>query len=202
MRESARIALTPSRAAPPPPSRTGSHAARRERLEIGRLVHTLMQELPDISPERRRLAAERFLERNAGAFDAGRREPLIQRVLEILMHPELAPLFAAGSRAEVAIAGAFPRPGRPELIVSGRIDRLAVMEDAVLLADFKTGWDPGGAPAAYVEQLALYRAALAQLQPNREIRAMLIWIETGRIATIASEALDEALSQAVDRAQP
>jgi ATP-dependent helicase/nuclease subunit A len=109
-------------------------------------------------------------------------------------------LFAPGSRAEVAVAGALARPGRPDLAFSGRIDRLAVTQNAVLIADFKTGWDPGDAPENYLAQLALYRAALAPLHANREIRAMLIWVETGRVATIAPQALDEALLRAVDEA--
>ena len=97
----------------------------------------------------------------AARLDPRQRKQLAAQILYILALPNLAPLFAPGSRAEVAIAGALARSGRPDLVFSGRIDRLSVTEGAVLVADFKTGEDPGEAPEAYVAQLALYRAMLA-----------------------------------------
>ena len=111
------------------------------------------------------------------------------------MLPELAPLFAAGSRAEVSIAGALPRPGRPDLVFAGRVDRLAVTPEAVYLLDFKTGDDPAvAAKAGYVEQLALYGAALSPLYPDREIKPYLVWIEAGRLTRISRASLDRALA--------
>jgi ATP-dependent helicase/nuclease subunit A len=200
-REFAPVPLAPSHAAPAPRG-TGSSRARRKRLEIGLIAHALLQDLPEASPSRRREAAERFLERNGGSLDLSQRAHLAHSILNILASPELGLLFAPGSRAEVAVAGALSRPGRPDLVFSGRIDRLAVTEDEVLVADFKTGPDPGEAPEAYVGQLALYCAMLAPLHPGRAIRAMLIWIETGRIDLIASQALDAAFIRAVDGTQP
>ena len=51
--------------------------------------------------------------------------------------------------------------------------------DAVLIADYKTNRPaprrPEDAPAAYVAQLALYRAVLAKLYPGRAVRAALVW---------------------------
>jgi ATP-dependent helicase/nuclease subunit A len=123
-----------------------------------------------------------------------RRSRLVQRALEVLALPELAPVFAAGSQAEVSIAGALPRLGRPDLIFAGRVDRLAVTAEAVYLVDFKTGEDPASAPRAdYIEQLALYRAALAPLYPDRAVNAYLVWIEAGRLTRLSSAALDRAL---------
>ena len=85
--------------------------------------------------------------------------------------PRFAPVFAAGSRAEVSIVGRLPRPGQPPALVSGQIDRLVVTAAEVLIVDFKTNLAPPAtaaeAPAAYVRQLALYRAVLRQLYPTR-----------------------------------
>ena len=190
-RESPRTQLSPSGSGGT--SRAGPE--RRERLEAGRLAHALMQDLPDVPPERRREIAERFLEANGGAIGPVRRSRLVQRALEVLALPELAPLFADGSRAEVSIAGALPRSGRPDLVFAGRVDRLAVTADVVYLADFKTGDDPASAPrAAYIEQLALYRAALAPLYPYCEIKAYLVWLEAGRFTRVSPAALDRALA--------
>src|SRR5208282_4851336 len=115
--------------------------------------------------------------------------------LAVLALPVLAPLFAVGSRAEVAIAGAAPCEGGLALPFVGRIDRLAVAADAVYLADYKTGARPPGAnPPAYVAQLALYRAALAALYPDKPIRAFLIWLTGAEAIEIAAAELDASLA--------
>ena len=189
-REAATAALSPSRAAAP----ARSDAAGRLRRQAGVLAHALLQRLAEIAPERRRQAAERVLAAQGAGLDAAARIRLVDRALATLEQAELAPLLAAGSRAEVAIAGALPRPGRAALPVSGRIDRLAVAADAVYLADYKSGVRPQGAnPPAYVAQLALYRAALAPLYPDRPIRAFLVWLAGAEAVEIPAGELDSAL---------
>ncbi len=173
--------------------------ASRARRQAGRpLAHVLLQHLPEIPAERRRQAADRFLALRGGALTPEERMGLAERALATLARPELAPLFAAGSRAEVAVAGALPRHGRPALPFAGRIDRIAVGADAVYVADFKSG-APFGAtsPPAYVAQLALYRAALAPLYPDRPVRAFLVWLGAAEVVEIPPAELDEALSNLV-----
>ena len=187
------------------PSRGGAARApgpeRRERLEAGRLAHALMQNLPEIAPERRSETAERFLRANGAAMGTARRNQLVQRALGVLALPELAPLFADGSRAEVSIAGALSRPGRPDLVIHGRVDRLTVTSEAIYLADFKTGEDPAAANRAnYIEQLALYAAALAPLYPDRVVKTYLVWIEAGRLTRLSPTTLDRALANLRDYA--
>jgi ATP-dependent helicase/nuclease subunit A len=163
-------------------------------MEAGRFAHALLQDLPGVSPELRPAAAEQFLARNAGALSPAQREAIAERVLAALALPELAALFGPGSLAEVAIAGALPRPSLPDLAFSGRIDRLAVLEDSIIVADFKTGENTASTTkAGYIAQLALYRAALAPLYPDKSVRALLVWLDLGRIEEIPASTLDEAL---------
>jgi len=190
--EASPATLSPSRAAAP--SRRADDADRSRR-QTGVLAHALLQRLPDVAPERRRAAAENFLSAQGGAIAEAERAQLVDSALAVLALPALAPLFAAGSRAEVAIAGAAPRESAPALPFVGRIDRLAVAADAVYLADYKTGAKPRGAnPPAYVAQLALYRAALAALYPAKPIRAFLIWLSGAEAVEIAAAELDASLA--------
>ena len=119
-------------------------------------------------------------------------------MLALIADARFAPVFAAGSRAEVSIVGRLERPGRPPALVSGQIDRLVVTPDEVLIVDFKTNHAPPAAPAeapaAYVRQLALYRAVLAKLYPQRPVRAALLWTETPELMEISAPALDAALA--------
>jgi ATP-dependent helicase/nuclease subunit A len=167
-------------------------------LQRGTLVHRLLQSLPDIAMERRREAALGFMARNAAGWTEADRTALADKVLALITEPRFAPVFAAGSRAEVAIAGRLERPGRAPALVSGQIDRLVVRPDEVLIVDFKTNQaapkSADEAPAAYVRQLALYRAVLARLYPQKPVRAALLWTETLEYMEISAPALDAALA--------
>jgi ATP-dependent helicase/nuclease subunit A len=167
-------------------------------LQRGTLVHRLLQSLPDIPVERRRDAALNFLARNAADWTEPDRAALAGRILTLIDDPRFAAVFAAGSRAEVAIVGRLKRPERRPALISGQIDRLAVTPSEVLIVDFKTNHappnEPANAPASYVRQLALYRAVLGKLYPERAIRAALLWTETPELMEISVSALDTELA--------
>jgi ATP-dependent helicase/nuclease subunit A len=112
-------------------------------------------------------------------------------VLRLLADPELAAFFGPDSRAEVSISGSLKREGAAPLVVSGRIDRLAVHANHVDVVDFKQG---AGARKAYVEQLALYRAALSPIY-QRPVKAWIVWLESGAKEEISPSELDAALSE-------
>ena len=78
--------------------------------------------------------------------------------------------------------------------VSGQVDRLAVTDNAVLIADFKTGQNWPSRFAAYVRQLALYRAVLRRLYPDKTVRAAIVWTEAPDLMELSTEVLDEALA--------
>jgi ATP-dependent helicase/nuclease subunit A len=180
-----------------------SLALRARALLRGTLVHRLLQSLPDIATVRRRDAALGYLARNAGDWTAGHREALAAGVLALIEDPRFAAVFATGSRAEVAIAGRLDRPGRPPALVSGQIDRLVVTPTEVLIVDYKTNHAPpqlvAEAPAAYVRQLAFYRAVLQKLYPLLPVRAALLWTETPDLMEISAPALDAELASLSSR---
>ena len=127
-------------------------------------------------------------------------------MLDLIADARFAEVFAPGSRAEVSIVGRLPRPGQPPALVSGQIDRLVVTPAEVLIVDFKTNHAPPDGkpprrPAAYVRQLALYRAVLGKLYPDRPVRAALLWTETTELMEISAPALDAALASYYARAR-
>jgi ATP-dependent helicase/nuclease subunit A len=187
--------------------RAGESATQRARaLQRGLLVHRLLQSLPDVAVERRHDAAALYLARNAEDWSEDERAALAGRVLALLEDARFAAVFAAGSRAEVSIAGRLERPGRPPALVAGQIDRLVVTPDEILIVDFKTNHAPpqrvAKAPPSYLRQLALYRAVLAKLYPQRRVRAALLWTETPEWMEIPPPALDAHLASALDRGRP
>jgi ATP-dependent helicase/nuclease subunit A len=189
-------------------ARTGESIQERARaLQRGSLVHRLLQSLPEIVPERRSSAAKAYLARNAAGWTEADRDALASGVLALIGDSRFAPVFGPGSRAEVSIAGRLDRPRRPPAPVSGQIDRLVVTPGEVLIVDFKTNHAPPNAeaeaPSGYVRQLALYRAVLRKIYPQRPVRAALLWTETAELMEISTPALDAALAtiiQGDDRA--
>ncbi|HVQ70147.1 MAG TPA: double-strand break repair helicase AddA [Bradyrhizobium sp.] len=182
--------------------RTAESLTQRARaLQRGTLVHRLLQSLPDIAAPRRGEAALAYLARNADGWSEEERQALAESTLALIADTRFAPVFAPGSRAEVSIVGRLERPaGRPAL-VSGQIDRLVVTESEILIVDFKTNHAPPGrleeAPRGYVRQLALYRAVLGKLYPQRPVRAALLWTETAELMEISAPALEAELASII-----
>jgi ATP-dependent helicase/nuclease subunit A len=163
----------------------------------GTLAHRLLQSLPDIPAGRREKVAGEFLSRRGDGMSAKQRAALLQEVLLLIESTDFAALFAPGSRAEISIAGKVAAADGRTVLVSGQIDRLAITQDAVLIADFKTNRDPPRrikeVPSDYVRQLSLYRAVLMKLYPDRPVRAALIWTEVPDLMELSAKDLDEAL---------
>jgi ATP-dependent helicase/nuclease subunit A len=80
--------------------------------------------------------------------------------------------------------------------VAGRVDRIAIAGERVLIVDYKTNRPSPVAladvPRDYVAQLAVYRRALSGLHPGRAVAAALLWTDGPRLMEIPGAALDAA----------
>jgi len=189
--ETAAPALNPSRAG-------GVGGGDRERALEGRLAHALLEMLPNLTPQRRPGAAAAYLDAWGDALAESARAALASKVLAAIDAPELGHIFSPNSHSEVALAGLLPRPGRPDLPYSGRLDRLVATDQGVLIVDFKLGEKPERPAAAHVAQLALYRAALQPLYRGAKIRAALVYLDGPTLTEISGEELDAALNAVVE----
>jgi ATP-dependent helicase/nuclease subunit A len=173
--------------------RDPSFAIRR-----GTVIHALLQTLPNLPAKQRVQAADRYLSRAAFDWQPGEIESALQSVLRAMGDPHFAPVFAAGSLAEVAIMGTLHLRGK-EHAVSGVIDRLAVDENRVLIVDYKTNrpapLELANVPDAYVAQLALYRQLLEPLYPGKTVEAALLFTEGPYLIDIPADAMRNALAQ-------
>ncbi|HEV7384993.1 MAG TPA: 3'-5' exonuclease, partial [Phenylobacterium sp.] len=166
------------------------------RFRRGDLIHRLLQILPDLAPGEWTAGAQALLARERDLSDAQRAE-MTAAALSVLQDPRFAEVFGAGSRAEVAIAGsAAALPSG--LKISGRIDRLVVLPNRVLVADFKTNRPSPGriedADPAYLRQMAIYAAVLADVFPGRAIEAALVWTDGPKLMPIPENLLAQSLA--------
>ncbi len=174
----------------------GAGALPRAALERGRLMHVLLQYLPDVAAEARQRAAQAFLDARASELDADARDALITEALAVLKSPALADLFGTRARAEVAIAGRILCPDAQTREVIGQVDRIVETEHEVLVADYKTGapCEAAATPKIYLTQMALYRAVLAPLWPGKRLRMLLIWTAGPQVVELGDAQMDQALA--------
>lgn len=182
--------------------RPGDGPFLAEAAAAGRLAHLLLQLLPDVPSERRAVTAAALVTARGGALAPERQDRIVTQALALLDEPGLASLFAEGALAEVPVAGAIRMPDGTARAVSGRIDRLAVTADSVVIADFKTTARPperaDAIAAGTLAQLAAYAALMREIYPDREIRALVVYTANLAHFELAAAQLDAALLALAD----
>ncbi len=167
------------------------------RFRRGDLIHRLLQLLPDLPAESWNDGARALLARERDLAAAQQAE-MAAAALAVLRDPRFAEVFGPGSRAEVAIAGsAATLPAG--LKISGRIDRLVVLADRVRVVDFKTNRPSPDriedADPAYLRQMALYAAVLAEVFPGRVIDAAIVWTDGPKLMPLPKNLLARTLAE-------
>lgn len=167
------------------------------RFRRGDLIHRLLQILPDLPPPEREAAADRILSRERD-LRADQRAEMTSAALGVLDDARFAEVFGPGSRAEVSVAGtAAGLP--PGLAISGRIDRLVVLADRVLVADFKTNRPSPDriedADRAYLRQMAIYAAVLEDIFPRRRIEPALVWTDGPKLMAVPENLWRQTLAE-------
>jgi ATP-dependent helicase/nuclease subunit A len=165
------------------------------RYARGRLVHALLQHLPEVKPESQEKAARAFVAARGAELSQDLKEEIVTECLAIVRDDRFAPLFQPGSLAEVPVVARLG-PGEGAMELEGQIDRVALLDDSLLILDYKTNRPPPETPEevapAYIAQLAAYRLALARLFPGRMLRAALLWTDGPKLMEIPPALLDAA----------
>ncbi len=172
---------------------------REARLKRGRLIHALLQYLPDVPEADREAAGRNFLTRDASLEEADRAE-MLSAALGVLLDPAMAGVFVPGGRAEAAIIGSSKEHLTDGVVINGRVDRLVVSDKEVLIVDFKTDQPapdtPEGVGDSYMLQMAAYWAVLKEAWPQRTVRAALCWTDGPKLMPLPEEMLLASLKRA------
>ena len=172
--------------------------AEQSRFLRGNLVHALLQYLPEMPHTSWGRVAREYAETRGGELDEATRGEVVDETLAILNDPELAALFGPDSLAEVPIVARIERDASdtPPFGITGQVDRLAIVGNAVLIVDYKTNRPPPPRPddvaSVYLRQLAAYRVVIGGLFPQRQVRAALLWTDGPRLMEIPHALLDRA----------
>ncbi len=155
----------------------------------GEQTHILLEHLAGMPVGDRAAAAQTLLDSPL--------EGVVDTALKTLLSPDLAHVFASDALREVPVFANLPGLGP----ISGRIDVLLVGK-SITAIDFKSNPQvparPEDTPEAFLRQLAAYRAALAQIWPERTIKTAILWSATQSLMQITPALTDAALKRAAD----
>ena len=159
----------------------------------GRIIHSLLQTLPDLPQDARTKALSVYLAAPTHGLSVANQADICSEVLSVLNHPKCQHLFGKDSRAEVSLVGDVGTT-KP-CIISGQIDRILVTPDMVTVVDFKANQSPPNketdvAPV-YLRQMAAYRASLRSIYPDRKITTILLWTFGPKIMPLSDKILDD-----------
>ena len=170
-------------AEPPLPTAAMADAARR-----GRLIHRLLERLPEVADEEREPLARTWLERTATDLDETAREELLRSVMTVIAEPGFTDLFGPQALAEVPLAATVGKQ-----VIAGVADRLLVTADEVTVVDLKTARRPPASlaevPETTVRQMAAYAAVLERIYPGRRVRAAVLYTQTPRLIVLPDAVL-------------
>ncbi len=173
------------------------------RYRRGVLIHKLFEILPEVSSASRAEVAARFLERQ-GDLNADQRSEMAAAVLAVLSDACFAEAFGPASRPEVALAGQIGVTAAGEALMrSGRIDRLVVTPERVVIIDYKSNRPAPDraedAAISYQRQMAGYVALLRKIYPDRAIEAALLWTDGPKLTPLSETLVNLRLGEILSR---
>lgn len=152
----------------------------------GTALHLLLERLPGTAPESWPARSTALIAEPALAAGA------LAEAQVILGHPDLAPLFSAGTLAEVAVSA--PWQG---MVLTGSIDRLVIAPDRVLIIDYKSNRlipdRPEAIPEGILRQLGAYAHMVAEVYPDRRIETAILWTRRPVLMPVGPEIVRQAL---------
>ncbi|AXC48907.1 double-strand break repair helicase AddA [Paracoccus suum] len=168
----------------------------------GTRLHLLLEHLPDFPPDDWPDRADALLASAEGGLPTPEaRADLLAEVAAILSAPDLAAVFAPapGDTVLREVDLSAPLPGLGTL--SGKVDRLIVGPDRIVVIDYKSNVvvpDAAEAtPPGILRQMAAYRAALRLIWPDRPVEAAVLWTRARLLVRLDDALLDRAMTGAV-----
>ncbi len=165
-------------------------------LARGRLVHILLEHLPQTPPALREGLAKALV---AGAIErVSDPATLIVDVLAMVGSVHLAPIFMPDALAEVELTATIP--AFPNHRFHGAIDRLLITATQITAIDFKTNRlvpaSPALVPEGILRQMGAYHAMLTAIYPDRQVNIAILWTAAAQLMPLSHDMLMDALSRA------
>ena len=170
-----------------------------KRFQRGRLIHALLEILPDVPEADREARAERYLARCLDPDQAELAEDVLKTAFSVINDPALSEVFGPGGRAEAPIVGSGPNLPKG-VTINGRIDRMRITDSHVWVIDYKTDRPPPKTQDAvappYLAQLGSYFDVLSVTYPNKIVKCALLWTDGPHFMVLDESVMLSALKKA------
>jgi ATP-dependent helicase/nuclease subunit A len=155
----------------------------KNRFKRGNVIHKLLQILPDMDSNIHEKVIAEYLTQNMSEINELEKEIVINEILTVLTHEEFSPIFSKNSKAEVPIMGMIGNK-----VINGQIDRLVVLDEEVLIIDYKTNRPAArisqDLPEIYRKQLESYKKIMEQIYKDKKIKCAILWTDICQLMTI------------------
>ncbi len=163
----------------------------------GTALHYLLEHLAPLPGEKRKKAGLNALARIL-CDQAEDHQDILEQALGILEGEHSQRLFGKNSRAELPIF-VHGKKDRSPITIIGRIDRIIIEDDRVLLVDFKSGSNVPRSQEQvsrqYLVQMGLYLRCGKRLFPDHEVMAAIYWTGNNRLMMLQNQLLLSATSE-------
>ena len=155
------------------PSHLDKSAPRPDQLkdlERGALMHKVLQLLPEVPHANRRDFVRRMVKK------AGHDDSTITELVTLIERLDIRDVFSADGLSEIPVVAEIKEIG---LTITGRIDRLILRQNEIIIVDYKTDREWPAAPelikSSYLLQMAAYQAALRDMHQGMAVRCAILW---------------------------
>ena len=158
-------------------------------FDKGLLIHKVLQFLPNIHKDSRSEILENYLEYNNLNLDKKDLAGISISVIKLINNSNFSFIFENQGLTEVPVMGKLGNR-----MVSGKIDRLIVTKDKILIIDYKTNINPpldeARVPKKILRQMALYRDLICTIFPDRKVVCSLLWTEIPSLMELSDDRLN------------
>ncbi|MDR2007824.1 MAG: double-strand break repair helicase AddA [Alphaproteobacteria bacterium] len=141
----------------------------------GAIIHKILEQLNYIPLNEADIFMDNFLAQQP--FGEEDKADIKKNINNIIKNPEFSFMFSGNSLNEVSLSGSVIEAGC-EQMVSGRIDKLIVLENEVIIIDYKYSQAKKIIPIPYQRQINLYKSLLANIYPTHKIKGFILFTQT------------------------
>lgn len=171
------------------PTTFSTHTTKKEKLMTasttqitdsyarGIIIHSILQYMPKIEKERRKIWVKKYLE-NINTNDD--KDEIYNKILAF--NEKYGYLFDLEGKSEIALSGIINNEA-----VLVRLDRLCITQDKVIIVDYKSHRGTSSSLLGEVEkQMLTYKTLVQEMYPNKKVECLVIWIEDLQEKTLQS----------------
>ena len=154
----------------------------------GLCTHKLLEKIPAIDAKYQEKECLKYLSQNFLSLSKNSINDIINEVMNIIQNPNYKFLFTESSLSELPFTYRYKK-----LIFNGKIDRVVLTKNEVLIFDYKTNKNVpkfvNNADLSYLIQMSIYYHAISEIYQLKKIKCFFLWTKVPSIMEISENIL-------------